>query len=198
MTISVISIDIGLKNMAIAYVSIEDYRITSIDYSLYNLDDYGTKKKSLGIVVQRCTAVREIFDLVISKSRSEYFDYVIIEKQVPSNENAMCIMYSLYMMATNYLNYDKVILFDPKMKFTSLSLNYETKNKNHKKLSIELVRKCLHNLQFPTLLDTLEHETKKDDIADSINQAIIWLYRENYISSQDIISIYELNHSADT
>ena len=65
MTVSIISIDIGLKNMAFAYVTIENGNILSIDFELYDLEDYGIQKKSLGAVVNRCTAVKEIFNQAI-------------------------------------------------------------------------------------------------------------------------------------
>ena len=191
MTITVISIDIGLKNMAITFVAIEYRKIISLDFELCDLDDYATKYKNK--VEQRCNAIKEIFTKISQKYNCEYFDYIIIEKQVPNNENAMCLMYSIYTMGTNYVRSPEYIkIFDPKLKFTTLCLSYDTKNKNHKKLSIELANKVLTNMNFIKLKDIFDKHNKKDDIADTINQAIVWLYKEDYLSSLEIKHLYEL------
>lgn len=189
MTVSIVSVDIGMKNMSIAIITVEDMKITGIDFTLYDLEKYGITKKSAGVVVQRCTASREISELVFS---SNIVDYFVIEKQVPENENAMCLMYCMYMMATNHIKPENVSLFDPKMKFTSLGLSYNTKNKKHKMLSIELARMLLTNLGYANKLKEFENNKKKDDIADSINQGIVWLYKEKYLTSSTIRQLYKL------
>ena len=189
MTVSIISIDIGLKNMAFAYVTIENGNILSIDFELYDLEDYGIQKKSSGAVVNRCTAVKEIFNQAIQNFETTN---VIIEKQVPSNESAMCIMYSLYTMAINHLDAEDVCLFDPKMKFTNLNLSYNTRNKAHKKYSVELARKLLKNLGYTELLERFNDHEKRDDIADAINQAIVWSYKNKILEHLTVKDLYEL------
>ena len=194
-TKGVLSIDIGLKNMSFCFLSFVENNIVKLDFELYNLADYGIKKKSVGLVEQRCTAIREILGLAIDKLKSDFetnLEYVIIEKQVPSNENAMCIMYALYCGAINYISPEKVTLFDPKMKFTTLGKSYDTKNKNHKKQSIKMVLDVFTNLNFPELIEKFNHYDKKDDIADSVNQSIIWMYKNNILNSESIIKIFNL------
>ena len=184
-----LSIDIGMKNMSFAFISIADGKIADIQFEMFDLDEYGVKKKSIGIAMQRCTAIQQIFnEKVVEHVPNE----IIIEKQVPSNENAMCIMYSLISNSLQILDHTKVSLFDPKTKFTTLSINYDTKNKRHKKLSIELCTKLLKNLEFAERLAEFHQHSKQDDIADAINQGIIWLYKNKILNSVYIRQMFQL------
>ena len=175
--------------MAFAYVTIEEQNIIDINFELYNLDDYGLQSNSLGLVINRCTAIKEIF---LQAANNFDTQQVLIEKQVPRNENAMCIMYSLYTIAITKLEPENVYLFDPKMKFTSIGLNYDTKNKNHKKKSIELAKKLLSKLNNDELMERFLSNSKQDDIADAINQAIVWSYKNKKLTSKQIIELYDL------
>ena len=78
------------------------------------------------------------------------------------------------------------------MKFTSIGLNYDTKNKNHKKKSIELAKKLLSKLNNDELMERFLSNSKQDDIADAINQAIVWSYKNKKLTSKQIIELYDL------
>jgi hypothetical protein len=79
----------------------------------------------------------------------EKFEAIIIERQVNINTVAMELMYATTATALSICR--NIIIFDPKMKFTHLKIKYDTKNKNHKTQSVEIVKKYL-NLNFPHLL----------------------------------------------
>jgi hypothetical protein len=66
------------------------------------------------------------------------------------------------------------------LKFKAISQKYSTKNKAHKKLSIENCRKFLENF-FPQQLEYFMKFKKRDDIADSCNQAIVYGILNNLI-----------------
>jgi hypothetical protein len=110
---------------------------------------------------------------------------VIIERQYPNNQVAMELQYAL--IATSLKYTDKVILFDPKLKFTALGIPYSTINKKHKQTSIKLAEIALRNIsnleanQLP-IDKPINSESytrfndlvKKDDVADAINQAFVY------------------------
>ena len=183
----IMSVDIGLKNMAFARLVLEPASITQIDFQLYDLSDYGPTKKSIGVVIQRCSAVVEIFDQEVAQFKP---DYIVIEKQVVSNENAMCIMYALITKGIQLLGPQNVFLFDPKTKFTALGINYDTKNKKHKKLSVELCQNMLQKVGFTELLAKFDSNDKKDDIADSINQGLVWAYKNKRLCKDVVNNLY--------
>lgn len=189
----VLSIDIGYKNLGYTLMTYDENPSTfdkfNIEFDIFNITEH--KSSANNVVASRCQALQDFFVYISDRC---VLEYVIIEKQVPTNTKAMELMYAIYAISLFYCGTSNIILFDPKMKFTSINEIYTTEKKAHKKQSIvyaeQLVRK-----KFPDRLDSFKHHPKQDDIADSLNQLIIWLISSNIllISFSDLRKIYGLN-----
>lgn len=176
-----LSIDIGVKNLgwtlfasSNSFIETEDKAINiqdiGVTFGIYNITESVDRKDN--VVVERSKAVMSFFKKI---AKSFIIDYVIIERQVPTNEVAMELMYCITTAAQFYVtSSDNIIIFDPKLKFTMLGLAYDTKNKAHKRLSIEICRSIIINIVHDKLHE-YDHYDKRDDIADSFNQGIEWL-----------------------
>ena len=181
----IVSIDIGEKNLGytLAKVSsipfkLEDAIITS------GVFDYKSKGKN--VVIARVSSLHEFFRSVID----DEVKFAIVERQVGMNKVAMELMYAVTAILYNYTT--DITMFDPKMKFTHIGQQYDTRNKNHKKQSIANMRTVLTHIDMPDLLATLDKAEKKDDIADSFNQFIIYCDDNGYLDIDDIRSLYRL------
>ena len=108
---------------------------------------------------------------------------VIIERQINVNTMAMELMYAL--VSAIYPYTDNIIIFDPKLKFTTLSLKYDTKNKQHKKLSINIINNYL-NKYYSQHVNKFMGYTKRDDISDAILMLLIYIYKND---KQKLINI---------
>ena len=161
----ILSIDIGVKNLAYAIITYPAITFDVIDISKPNN------------AVDRCRLIQKLIGNIIKENN---VSDVVIEKQVPQNTVAMELMYSIITLALNFTSH--IYLFDPKEKFTYLDLEYDTKNKAHKKLSVNIARNFLkfveedyfdswNSFQMPY---NFEKYKKQDDIADAINQGIVY------------------------
>ena len=161
----ILSIDIGVKNLAYAIITYPAITFDVIDISKPNN------------AVDRCRLIQDLIGNIIKEN---HVSYVVIEKQFSQNTVAMELMYSIITIAITLTG--NAYLFDPKEKFTYLDLEYDTKNKAHKKLSVDIARNFLKNLeedhfdswntfQMPY---NFEKYKKQDDIADAINQGMIY------------------------
>ena len=65
---------------------------------------------------------------------------------------------------------EDIIIFNPIRKFSDVGLKYDTKNKAHKKLSINVIKEVLVGHKYEKFFNELP---KKDDIADAIYMAYI-------------------------
>ena len=101
---------------------------------------------------------------------------VIVERQVNVNTMAMELMYSLVSSIYPYTR--DIIIFDPKLKFTTLSLKYDTKNKQHKKLSVCVVYNYLLH-KYPEHVNKFMSYTKRDDISDAVLMLLVYVYKNN-------------------
>ena len=156
-----LSIDIGIKNLGWAYFNGEE-----LTFDIYVIDDAHKKSKE-SVVIYRCRRIEEFFKQFEDKP----IDYVVIERQVNNNTMAMELMYAITMKALTIT--ENVCIFDPKLKFTFYKEEYTTKNKQHKKRSVEKAREYLtatHN----DLLSLFETHEKLDDISDAINQGLTY------------------------
>lgn len=199
---AVLSIDIGVKNLGYSILVYDDIidisnHLTSNEqecnnieliFDIFNISEHKTGTKD--IVASRCVSLQEFFQNLISKYNIQY---IIIEKQVNTNQVAMELMYAIYMLSISILPYTNVCIFDPKMKFTSINEIYETKNKHHKKQSIQYARSFLNN-KFKNLVQAFESHKKQDDISDSLNQMLVYLSMSNIIniSLTDLRKLYNL------
>lgn len=182
----VVSIDIGVKNLGWALINHDndfhdlkhaDYKQLKLAFGVYNIDD--RIKSSDDIVTQRCACIKHFFNEISAKYT---IDYVIIERQVPSNTKAMELMYAITSMALSYVAYTDVIIFTPSLKFTLLQMPYNTKGKAHKILSIDNCCKLLQSIASESLVNAFNKHDKRDDIADSFNQCLVWLSNNGKIS----------------
>lgn len=173
---SILSIDIGVKNLGYSVITYKEpaYTIEDVDvvFGICNISD-GTGPSDT-VIASRCTALLAF----LSKLMYDHnITRVIIEKQVPTNIKAMELMYAIYGMCSILLGTtdpDKLIIYDPKLKFTTLNVPYNTKNKAHKRQSITYAAKLFDSV-FKSGKDAFNKHQKKDDIADSLNQALIWM-----------------------
>ena len=72
---------------------------------------------------------------------------------------------------------DNLIIFDPRLKFKYTEVEYDSKKKEHKRLSIRFALKLLMKW-FPNRVNDFQMFGKKDDIADAIVMAFMnadWL-----------------------
>ena len=170
---AIISIDIGVKNLAV--VIITNYKNSlkdiSIKFNLYNLNDFNYNFNS--IIVDRCLAISNIFKDISTKYNIQK---VVIERQVIQNTVANRLLYSLITAALNYT--ENIIIFNPLDKFIKLDIKYSTKNKSHKKLSIDLIKNFLYNIDVESLI-LFNSFVKKDDLADALLQALIIIAESN-------------------
>lgn len=183
---AILSIDLGVDNLGYAVLSYDKPIVSAftsknkpiynkllfedihLEYGLFDIDAH--VKKAKDTVLGRCVAMQSFFNNIALKYVS--IDYVIIERQVTSNVCAMELMYAATSQALNHT--DNVVIFDPKLKFTKLNIEYDTKNKAHKRLSASFAKHLLTN-KYPDKIGLLDESKKKDDMSDAINQAFVWL-----------------------
>jgi hypothetical protein len=152
-----LSIDIGITNLAITIV---------INDNIVDFDLYDISKSSKPVT--RCIELSRILDNIIEDKDVEL---IIIERQVPQNIVAMEIMYALIGLSLKYTK--NIVIYDPKLKFSTLNLPYNTKNKAHKTLSIKTALEYLLSINHPKLTH-FQSFIKQDDISDSILQYIAY------------------------
>lgn len=195
---ALLSIDLGVDNLGYAVLSYDKPIISGftpknkpiynklafedihLEYGLFDIDAHANRvrvrsdtsaiKKTKDVVLGRCVAMQTFFNGIALNHVS--IDYVIIERQVTTNVCAMELMYAATSQALNHT--DNVIIFDPKLKFTKLNVEYDTKNKAHKRLSASFAKQLLTN-KYPDKIGLLDESKKKDDMSDAINQAFVWL-----------------------
>ena len=159
----ILSIDIGRRNLGWAVGNEE-----SLEFGLYDLD--GEKNKYLSILAR----TERIHNFLKSLFEKYNIETVIIEKQVNKNTVAMELMY-LFVSAV-YFYCKKVILYQPVKKFTTLAIKYSTKNKEHKKLVVDIVQNYLEKYN-PEAYEEFKGYRKKDDISDAILMMLTYMYK---------------------
>ena len=167
----ILSIDIGIHNIGYAVYDINTKEIT---FGLYDTDKKLTSAdKKANVVVTRTKYIH----MFISDMFAKYnIKKVIIERQVNNNTMAMEFMYLITSAVYSYC--ENIIIFDPKLKFTTLGLTYNTKNKAHKKLSIQIVKGYITKY-YPHLLDTFNENSKQDDISDAILMILVHINKND-------------------
>lgn len=184
---SILSIDIGVKNLGYAVITYTEpifaLADVTIDFGICNISE--GKGASDNIVASRCSSLLTFLSTMAYKYN---LTRIIIEKQVPTNVKAMELMYAIYGMASILLgttDSDKLVIYDPKLKFTTLGVPYNTKNKAHKRQSITYATK-LFDTVFKNSRDRFANHSKKDDIADSLNQGLIWMVDHRVFENMNV------------
>lgn len=157
-TYTILSIDIGKKNLGYSI-----YDGTNLEFGIFNI----TQQLKLLKLKQNIEGRNTVLINWLNEIKSKYnrFDKIIVEKQIIRNVVAMCIQSCIITYAL--INSIDVITFDPKNKFTFTGDNYNSKNKEHKKLVVKYTINLLTKLH-PDKLDYFNSIPKQDDISDSI------------------------------
>ncbi len=163
---AVFSFDIGKNNLGYA-IRTDD----TLSFGIFDIDGRigNQAMKSKSVTVSRIFVLKEFVSSLVAIYNPVK---IIIEKQVQLNTIAMEIMYCLASICSEYVDENNLIIFDPKLKFTTLKIPYNTKNKYHKKLSISMCRNLL-SIIYPDKLDDFDSHTKQDDISDAINMIYV-------------------------
>ena len=174
---AIVSIDIGIKNLAGVIITNYNQNLKDINihFDLYDLTKCSGRTN---VSVSRSCVIKNIFATI---SQNHIIDKIIIERQVQQNTIAHSLMYSIISIALFYVEPQNIIIFDPKIKFTKLCISYTTKNKEHKKLSVNLIHNFLINTEKNNNLKSFEALVKKDDVADALLQALVITAEHNYL-----------------
>lgn len=154
---TILSIDIGKKNLGYSI-----YDGTNLEFGIFNITQQIKLLKLTQNIEGRNTVLINWLNEIKSKHN---INKIVVEKQVIRNVVAMCIQSCI--IAFSIMNSIEVFTFDPKNKFSFTGDNYNTKNKEHKKLVVKYTTNLLTKLH-PDKLDYFNSTPKRDDISDSI------------------------------
>lgn len=181
----ILSVDMGEKNLGYTIAKSKFFnnetKISDIEFysGVYDLNTRGKNN----IVISRINSLSNFLNYINSIYVDEKLFAFVIEKQVPTNLAAMEMMYGLIGLIFQFTK--NIFIFDPKLKFNLIGQIYSTINKSHKKQSIKNMETFLnYNLSesFSNLSNLLISTKKKDDIADSFNQLMVYLSNNNFIN----------------
>ena len=189
-----ISFDIGIKNLALCILENKDNNITIIDWRVITLADKKKDVNGLNLISE--ILFYELDNIIgcIEELNYDTIDYVIIENQ-PSNLNG--IMKSIQLLIFSYFSllkhWDKfigqVLLINASLKLQYHSYKPEPlikidpnrtkkeqkrdKYRNNKNDGIEITKYYIKDNKF--LHDYFTKHKKKDDLADSLLQSIVYM-----------------------
>lgn len=191
-----ISFDIGFKNLAMCILELNhsEEAISIVDWRVITLAD---TKKELKSIEELSERIFMELDNVIGTLKSvsiEYIDFVLIENQ-PSNLNGIMktiqhIIYTYFSLLKYWdNNIGQVQFINASLKLKNhehtsdiqLETNCKRNSKGftrekykwNKACSIEICKKYIENDR--SLLDYFEQNRKKDDLSDSLLQAISYI-----------------------
>ena len=133
----VLSIDVGEKHLGYTTVDLETMEFDSGIYEVI-------EKRKTNVVLERVASLNQFINDIASKG----IYAAVIERQVSGNEIAMELMYALVSLIYPYTQ--RICIFDPKRKFTSINQEYVSARKQHKKLSIANMNAILATNKFPS------------------------------------------------
>jgi hypothetical protein len=168
-----LSIDLGPKNLAWVYLY-SNAEEKDVEFGMINID--GNFDRGDSIVIHRCNRIQEFMNQLMN--RFPKIRIFVIEKQARFNQVCNNLLYGICTIASEFGW--EIFLFPPVMKFTAINQPFNTTKKAHKQLSIKNCVKFLTEY-FPEKLDELNQYVKQDDIADAMNQAIIYGILHNYL-----------------
>ena len=202
MSLKVLSIDPGVKNLGWSIVSFENEKINLYDYGIMNLKDppkcnlctnpsfyfslseiemiyccEGHKESFEGCKKLKEKTIGELTDYLINKCDEKFknldFDIVVLENQ-PGFKNPH--MKSIQMILFTYfkMRNKKVIIQNPCVKFYGKKFKCGgNKYKLSKNFSVECTKVLLKKKEF----EKLKEYGKLDDICDAINHGVSYLCR---------------------
>jgi hypothetical protein len=159
-----LAIDVGSVNLGYAL-----YNGTNISLNILNIDDKIKSykfEKGTEINVKRVKILNDWFNDLLN-----FYDIktVVIEKQVKNNVKCMLIQSALITLVT--VHDIKFKSYDPKNKFRYEKIEFDSKKKEHKKISIHYAYNILVNMNLST--DEFIQFKKKDDISDALCMAVM-------------------------
>jgi len=167
-----LSLDLGYVHFAWCYIAERNgaYGQFDIEFGMFSLDEDNMKSK----IENR---VGKLIDFMKEKKEKYPIKVVVIEQQMKVNYQCVNLQYTLVTICKMLdLPY---YLFKPLLKFTVIKQQYTTKQRLHKLLSISNAKKFLEKYCKDRVVEFLEYK-KKDDIADALNQALIYCFMNNY------------------
>ena len=150
-----LSVDVGVTNLGIAYGE-NDLE----GFLLYTFHDRSP-----------VLLASELKGVITNLIHERHQCVLIVEKQMNANTKAFGIMYCLIGMCTG-MGFIDVVMFDPIMKFAGMDVHYDSKKKEHKKLSAEMCRTRLLSRGLTDMVEEFDKLRKKDDVADAVN--MLW------------------------
>jgi hypothetical protein len=165
-----LAIDVGKKNMGYAL-----YDRNIIKYDLFNIELEIKLQKIKGDMPSK--RIKVINNWLKGLMNKYPISMMIVEKQVKKNGVAMMIENSLLTLSCVYNIPFKI--YDPKNKFTYIPIEYNSKRKEHKQISIHYAWNILYN--FGLNMNHFLEFKKKDDISDAICMAFMSIENENTI-----------------
>ncbi len=182
--IQILSFDIGIKNLAICINHFND-KLKTMEIKVWRIVDLNCRKSDgMGLV----SSLIEMLDKLVEEEFVFDMDtYVIIENQMIASMKCLQTAINVYfqIMSKHVLGIPiKVEYINPRMKLKLVeyfegykrdNVKCATKYKQNKVDSVDLAKWLLANIYNDTAsFEFLCSNSKKDDLADSYNQAVGW------------------------
>lgn len=161
---SYMTIDVGMKHLA--------YCIISNTGGIYGFEMISVNAKD---------KVKFICDILTERIHTYNIIKVIVEQQVLKNVQAMIIQNIIKTYC--YINNIEFSTYNPKNKFKYLNETYNSKKKEHKKISIRYAINILTRMNRSDLISMFNQYDKKDDLADAICMAVMSVYPDDKVIS---------------
>lgn len=159
-----LAIDVGEINLGYAI-----YNRNIIKFDLFNSDAAikSTKfPKHTDLPSKRAKVIIEWFKKLVN---SYNIVELVVEQQVNKNITCMCIQNFLIALAAEHNIHFKI--YNPKNKFQYIPVEFISKSKEHKKISIHYALNIIHNLGLS--IQHFKEYPKKDDISDAICMSVM-------------------------
>lgn len=183
MTKRVLSIDIGIVNLAFCIVDFYGNSVDSFDLVHVEKTRIGTVKQSSKVLVENVIDFFRESEVV----NRDHIDHIFIEQQVSRAVKNSILSYSLlaffYTNAKTSSKKTTVCFVSPKKKFTAVrealkstgcldDVDFDVKGHGLKKLSVEVADLIFNYFQIETGLRALEtYRPKLDDVCDVFLQS---------------------------
>ena len=156
----ILAIDIGIKNLGYAI-----YEELDLKFGLFNIN----QRNKLIKPIDRIRTITKFIDGILSKYN---ITKLVIEQQI--SRNIICLELQYTLMTLGVVNDIEVLLFKPNLKFKYINSIYNTKRKEHKKLSIQYASNIIKHLGYS--LNYFNTFRKRDDISDAICMSVMSYY----------------------
>ena len=208
-----LSFDIGIKNLSCCVLKISNDSFQIIDWSILPIVEESAKadSKSVSLEALSFRLFEQLDDLIarILTNDTDHIEYVLLENQPclknPVMKSVQMMIYTYFMMrkynmgtvgqvnmvaanGKNNAKYHKNCVLPPQPKASMRPYDLR------KWQSVQYARYYLRDA--PELLEQFESNKKKDDMADTLNQAVVWhrrnkLYDESFENLINLVSVAE-------